>query len=106
MLKKYETVSENNFLAHPLISDFLVYISFTILFSNFIHYYFLSEVYANVIPIQVESIIPGSMPSSITGPVILIVNRADGDEEVSRFLKYFLILPSVQSGITLPSNFD
>lgn len=33
--------------------------------------------------VQVESIIPGSLPSSVTGPVILVVNRADGDEEVT-----------------------
>eukprot|EP00262_Sarcandra_glabra_P011298 TRINITY_DN2713_c0_g1_i2.p1 TRINITY_DN2713_c0_g1~~TRINITY_DN2713_c0_g1_i2.p1 ORF type:complete len:1245 (-),score=236.50 TRINITY_DN2713_c0_g1_i2:241-3843(-) len=32
--------------------------------------------------IQVESIIPDSLPSSLTGPVILVVNKADGDEEV------------------------
>ncbi|KMS95616.1 hypothetical protein BVRB_006640 [Beta vulgaris subsp. vulgaris] len=31
---------------------------------------------------QVDSIIPGSLPSSITGPVILVVRRADGDEEL------------------------
>ncbi|RWR87190.1 phosphoglucan, water dikinase, chloroplastic isoform X1 [Cinnamomum micranthum f. kanehirae] len=31
---------------------------------------------------QVESIVPGSLPSSITGPVILVVKKADGDEEV------------------------
>lgn len=50
----------------------------------------------NVTSIQVESIIPGSLPSSITGPVILVVNRADGDEEVSLFSYDFLILPSVR----------
>ncbi|XP_047980854.1 phosphoglucan, water dikinase, chloroplastic [Salvia hispanica] len=33
--------------------------------------------------IQVDSIVPGSIPSSVTGPVILVVNRADGDEEVT-----------------------
>ncbi|KAF8402196.1 hypothetical protein HHK36_013148 [Tetracentron sinense] len=33
--------------------------------------------------IQVESIIPGSLPSSITGPVVLVVKKADGDEEVT-----------------------
>ncbi|GMH08067.1 hypothetical protein Nepgr_009907 [Nepenthes gracilis] len=33
--------------------------------------------------IQVESIGPGSLLSSITGPVILVVNKADGDEEVT-----------------------
>lgn len=32
--------------------------------------------------IQVESIVPGSLPSSVNGPVILVVNKADGDEEV------------------------
>jgi len=31
---------------------------------------------------QVESIVPGSLPSSVKGPVILVVNKADGDEEV------------------------
>ncbi|KAA8527871.1 hypothetical protein F0562_035260 [Nyssa sinensis] len=33
--------------------------------------------------IQVESIVPGTLPSSITGPVILVVSKADGDEEVT-----------------------
>ncbi|CAH9136523.1 unnamed protein product [Cuscuta epithymum] len=33
--------------------------------------------------LQVDRIVPGSLPSSVTGPVILVVNRADGDEEVS-----------------------
>ncbi|KAH6785738.1 chloroplastidic phosphoglucan [Perilla frutescens var. hirtella] len=33
--------------------------------------------------IQVESIVPGSVPSSVTGPIILVVKRADGDEEVT-----------------------
>ncbi|XP_048496016.1 phosphoglucan, water dikinase, chloroplastic isoform X2 [Beta vulgaris subsp. vulgaris] len=33
--------------------------------------------------VQVDSIIPGSLPSSVTGPVILVVRRADGDEEVT-----------------------
>ncbi|WOL14413.1 phosphoglucan, water dikinase, chloroplastic [Canna indica] len=32
--------------------------------------------------VQVESIVPGSLPSSIKGPVILVVNKADGDEEI------------------------
>ncbi|CAM0912375.1 unnamed protein product [Alopecurus aequalis] len=32
--------------------------------------------------IQVERIIPGSLSSSIKGPVVLLVNKADGDEEV------------------------
>ncbi|KAK4341488.1 hypothetical protein RND71_039989 [Anisodus tanguticus] len=31
--------------------------------------------------IQVDRIIPGTLPSSATGPVILVVNKADGDEE-------------------------
>lgn len=31
---------------------------------------------------QVENIVPGSVPSSVAGPVILVVNKADGDEEV------------------------
>uniref|UniRef100_A0A5B6ZH23 CBM20 domain-containing protein n=1 Tax=Davidia involucrata TaxID=16924 RepID=A0A5B6ZH23_DAVIN len=33
--------------------------------------------------VQVESIVPGTLPSSITGPVILVVSKADGDEEVT-----------------------
>ncbi|KAG2726254.1 hypothetical protein I3760_01G103400 [Carya illinoinensis] len=33
--------------------------------------------------IQVESIVPGSLPSSVKGPIILVVNKADGDEEVT-----------------------
>ncbi|KAJ0957841.1 putative phosphoglucan, water dikinase [Helianthus annuus] len=33
--------------------------------------------------IQVEKIIPGALPSSVEGPVILVVNKADGDEEVT-----------------------
>ncbi|KAK4433654.1 Phosphoglucan, water dikinase, chloroplastic [Sesamum alatum] len=33
--------------------------------------------------IQVESIVPGSVPSSVTGPIILVVSKADGDEEVT-----------------------
>ncbi|KAM7279208.1 hypothetical protein ACFE04_006342 [Oxalis oulophora] len=33
--------------------------------------------------IQVDRIIPGSLPSSAKGPVILVVSRADGDEEVT-----------------------
>ncbi|XP_073099605.1 phosphoglucan, water dikinase, chloroplastic isoform X3 [Elaeis guineensis] len=37
---------------------------------------------ANGTLLQVESIVPGSLPSSIKGPVILVVNKADGDEEV------------------------
>ncbi|XP_031475207.1 phosphoglucan, water dikinase, chloroplastic isoform X1 [Nymphaea colorata] len=32
--------------------------------------------------VQVDSIGPGCLPASISGPVILLVNRADGDEEV------------------------
>nr|CAD1820378.1 unnamed protein product [Ananas comosus var. bracteatus] len=32
--------------------------------------------------VQVESIAPGSLLSSIKGPVILVVSKADGDEEV------------------------
>ena len=32
---------------------------------------------------QVERIAPGSLPSSIKEPVVLVVNKADGDEEVS-----------------------
>ncbi|KAI3460627.1 hypothetical protein Pfo_017290 [Paulownia fortunei] len=33
--------------------------------------------------IQVENIVPGSVPSSVTGPIILVVSKADGDEEVT-----------------------
>ncbi|KAL3839958.1 hypothetical protein ACJIZ3_024549 [Penstemon smallii] len=33
--------------------------------------------------IQVKNILPGSVPSSVTGPVILVVSKADGDEEVT-----------------------
>ncbi|KAL3845584.1 hypothetical protein ACJIZ3_002987 [Penstemon smallii] len=33
--------------------------------------------------IEVETIAPGSVPSSVKGPVILVVKRADGDEEVT-----------------------
>ncbi|KAG7029097.1 Phosphoglucan, water dikinase, chloroplastic [Cucurbita argyrosperma subsp. argyrosperma] len=33
--------------------------------------------------VQVERIVPGSLPTSIEGPVILMVNKADGDEEVT-----------------------
>ncbi|KAI3924013.1 hypothetical protein MKW92_027484 [Papaver armeniacum] len=33
--------------------------------------------------VQVERIVPGSLSSSITGPVILVVKKADGDEEVT-----------------------
>lgn len=33
--------------------------------------------------VQVERIVPGSLPSSVEGPIILVVNRADGDEEVT-----------------------
>lgn len=32
--------------------------------------------------VQVERIAPGSLPSSIKEPVVLVVNKADGDEEV------------------------
>ncbi|KAG7018463.1 Phosphoglucan, water dikinase, chloroplastic [Cucurbita argyrosperma subsp. argyrosperma] len=33
--------------------------------------------------VQVERIVPGSLPTSIEGPVILMVNKADGDEEIT-----------------------
>ncbi|VYS67987.1 unnamed protein product [Arabidopsis thaliana] len=33
--------------------------------------------------VQVESIVPGSLPATSGGPIILLVNKADGDEEVS-----------------------
>ena len=32
--------------------------------------------------IQVERIVPGPLPPSIKEPVVLVVNKADGDEEV------------------------
>lgn len=31
----------------------------------------------------VERIVPGSIPSTVEGPIVLVVNRADGDEEVT-----------------------
>ncbi|XP_051150786.1 phosphoglucan, water dikinase, chloroplastic isoform X2 [Andrographis paniculata] len=33
--------------------------------------------------IQVEKIVPGALPSSAEGPIILLVSKADGDEEVT-----------------------
>ncbi|XP_027934248.1 phosphoglucan, water dikinase, chloroplastic [Vigna unguiculata] len=33
--------------------------------------------------VQVERIVPGSLPSSVEEPIILVVNKADGDEEVT-----------------------
>lgn len=33
--------------------------------------------------IQVDKIVPGTLPASLTGPVILVVSKADGDEEVT-----------------------
>ncbi|MED6171495.1 Phosphoglucan, water dikinase, chloroplastic [Stylosanthes scabra] len=33
--------------------------------------------------VQVERIVPGSLPSPIEGPIVLLVNKADGDEEVT-----------------------
>jgi phosphoglucan,water dikinase len=32
--------------------------------------------------VEVDRIVPGSLPSSTTGPIILLVKQADGDEEV------------------------
>ena len=32
--------------------------------------------------VEVDRIVPGSLPSSATGPIILLVKQADGDEEV------------------------
>jgi hypothetical protein len=46
--------------------------------------------------VQVDSIVPGSMPSA-EDPVILVVNKADGDEEVQTILfsiRFFLLLLS------------
>lgn len=34
---------------------------------------------------QVEKIVPGTLSSSVTGPVVLVVSKADGDEEVGKF---------------------
>lgn len=39
--------------------------------------------------LQVQSIVPGSLPSTGGGPIILLVNKADGDEEVS-YLRFNL----------------
>nr|GMD68042.1 phosphoglucan, water dikinase, chloroplastic [Ipomoea batatas] len=36
-----------------------------------------------IVECQVDRIVPGSLPSSETGPVILVVSKADGDEEVT-----------------------
>ncbi|XP_038877930.1 phosphoglucan, water dikinase, chloroplastic [Benincasa hispida] len=33
--------------------------------------------------VQVERIVPGSLPTSVEGSVILMVNKADGDEEIT-----------------------
>lgn len=41
--------------------------------------------------LQVENIVPGSLPSTLTGPVILVVNKADGDEEVGIADFYFIL---------------
>ncbi|KAL3506570.1 hypothetical protein ACH5RR_031952 [Cinchona calisaya] len=38
---------------------------------------------ASGVLVQVDNIIPGTLPSSVEGPVILVVNKADGDEEVT-----------------------
>ncbi|CAI9117453.1 OLC1v1018851C1 [Oldenlandia corymbosa var. corymbosa] len=38
---------------------------------------------ASGILMQVDAIVPGTLPSSVEGPVILVVNKADGDEEVT-----------------------
>lgn len=40
------------------------------------------DIYFSSFYLQVESIVPGSLPSSVEEPIILVVNRADGDEEV------------------------
>lgn len=39
--------------------------------------------------LQVESIVPGCLPSSVKGPAILVVNKANGDEEVVHVLFKF-----------------
>lgn len=44
--------------------------------------YFVSSRDASFLLFQVENIVPGSLPPSLEGPVILIVNKANGDEEV------------------------
>ncbi|KAL6970881.1 Phosphoglucan, water dikinase, chloroplastic [Sarracenia purpurea var. burkii] len=38
---------------------------------------------ASGILVQVETIVPGTLPSSVMGSVILVVRKADGDEEVT-----------------------
>ena len=40
---------------------------------------------------QVESITPGSLPSSINGPLVLLVSKADGDEEVVNKVQYHIV---------------
>jgi phosphoglucan, water dikinase len=44
---------------------------------------FISFHYGHTVLIQVERIAPGLLPSSIKEPVVLVVNKADGDEEVT-----------------------
>lgn len=34
--------------------------------------------------VQVDHIVPGSVPLSVEGPLVLLVKEADGDEEVRR----------------------
>lgn len=41
-----------------------------------------------------DSIVPGSLPS-VKGPVILVVNKADGDEEVQTNLFFLSIFQLV-----------
>ncbi|KAK3027339.1 hypothetical protein RJ639_041580 [Escallonia herrerae] len=38
---------------------------------------------ANGTLVEVERIVPGALPSSVPGPVVLMVSKADGDEEVT-----------------------
>lgn len=41
---------------------------------------------------QVERMTPGSLPLSISGPVVLVINKADGDEEVVYLVQVVIFL--------------
>lgn len=45
--------------------------------------------------LQVENIVPGAVPSSAKGPIILVVSKADGDEEVCFFFSYLNALKGI-----------
>lgn len=57
--------------------------------------------------LQVESIVPGSLASFTEEPVILVVNKADGDEEVIIYLLplirllIFLVVPSIAVSVLI-----